>query len=405
MSGRADHGYRQIQGDSMTFAPKKATFLVLLALSTASLASAQDPTKLPGVVSRADSSRTLRGVVLDTAGIIVPDAEVLIGELKKRMLSRADGTFSFSSMPKGTFEIRARKIGYAPQVKTIKISGDGGSMEPFELVPMARALPAVVTAVGRLGLSGVVADTSFAGLPGVQVRVVGSGLETLTDSDGTFYMPAHRGMHFVTVHKDGFRDRMVSVVIPDDSGRRITVSLVPGQTPVREQANILELQHRIARVTEPMVNLFSRERLKSMGVEWAYEAAVSGWIQGGKTGLPDFACYAMINGGPNIARLNSISIDEIESIEVYSGGDPFGDQKARAGQSRGSGTAPAVVGLRAPTAGARGKAAPSQRGGGVVAMGPQGVADSRPAMDINNAESINVANQGMNCPSVYVWTR
>jgi len=372
----------------------------------AGAAAGQNPTRLPEVVSKADAGRVLRGVVLDTNGMVVPEAEIIIGLLKRRVIGKADGTFIFTDMPKGTFEVRARKIGYGPQVKTIKISGDGGSMEPFELVPIARALPAVVTAAGRLGLSGVVADTSFAGLPGVDVHIAGSGLKALTDSNGAFYLPARAGSYFVGLHKDGYRDRVLSVVIPEDSGRKVTVSLVPGEMSVREQANLLELQHRVARVTEPFVNLYSRDRIKAMGIEFAYDVAVSGWVQGGNQGLPDFTCFALVNGGPRIARLNELSIDEIESIEVYAGGG-FEAQKAKAGQSRGSGTSKAVADARSggPAVGARAKETPSVRAMGVVASGPQGVADSRPAMDLGNAEDISKANQGKVCPSVYVWTR
>src|SRR4051812_29267341 len=232
----------------------------------AAAATAQDPTKLPAVVSKADSGRVLRGVVLDTNQMVVPEAEIVIGALKPRVIGKADGTFIFTDMPKGKCEVRARKIGYGPQLKIVKITGDGGSMEPFELVPIPRALPAVVSASSRLGLSGVVADTSFTGLPGVDVKVMGSGLLAQSDSSGAFWLPAKPGSHFVTFHRDGFRDRVVSVDIPGDTGRRITVSLVPGSPSVREGANILELQHRITRVTEPFVNLYSRERLKSMGI-------------------------------------------------------------------------------------------------------------------------------------------
>src|SRR5207247_2057550 len=105
-------------------------------------------------------------VVRDTMDLQLEGVEITIPALKKRVLTKPDGSFILTDLPKGKYEIRARKIGYGPQVREVKINNDSSSMKPFELVPIPRALPAVVTSSARLGLSGVVADTAFAGLPG-----------------------------------------------------------------------------------------------------------------------------------------------------------------------------------------------------------------------------------------------
>src|SRR5207249_9922151 len=114
-------------------------------------AAAQDPVRLPEVKITAQGSRSIVGIVTDTSGIPVEGADVTIPSLQRRVVSRSDGSFVFDSVPKGKYDIRARKLGYGPQVKEIKIDTTGGRLDNFELVPIDHLLPAVVARVGRLG--------------------------------------------------------------------------------------------------------------------------------------------------------------------------------------------------------------------------------------------------------------
>jgi hypothetical protein len=95
------------------------------ALSTLALASgaaaAQEPTRLPAVVVNAaperPGPRKVAGVVRDTAAVALDSVEVSITSLQRRVFSKADGTFLFTDVGPGKYEVRARKLGYGPQIR------------------------------------------------------------------------------------------------------------------------------------------------------------------------------------------------------------------------------------------------------------------------------------------------
>src|SRR2546430_5065950 len=125
----------------------------------------------------------------------------------------------------------------------------------------------MTTTSSRLGLSGVVADTSFNALPGALVRVMGEEFVTHADSTGSFYMPVKSGSYMVAITRDGYRDRVVSVTIPDDIGRRITAYLQPSSGPVsvREAWNLPDLNARLAWRQQTSPFFFTPEELAKQG--------------------------------------------------------------------------------------------------------------------------------------------
>jgi len=357
-------------------------WLAAAAIGLASRAAAQNPVRLPEVVIKADPGpKAMTGVVRDTLGFLLEGVDITIPQLQRRATTRANGTFRFDDLPRGTHEVRARKIGYGPQVINIKVDSLGGTGD-FELVPIPRSLPAVITSASRLGLSGVVADTAFQTLPGVEVNVVGAtGMKTVTDSMGRFYLPVHSGDYLVAISKPQFKDKVVSVSIPSDSGRQVRVSLMPGPAVKSpgESTILPDLNDRMTRLTMKYIHLFTRERMEKMGIDWISNINTAGWVQNGGRGLPSPDCYVLVDGGPKIERVDRLTIDEIESVEVYGSGGVVGYQKSQ-----------------------------PKRGGGGVVVGKKGIADSRPTMDMAHSRFLRLvgqANYGKACPLTFVWTR
>lgn len=310
------------------------------------------------------------GVVRDTAGNRIPGAEIIIPGYARKLYSNAEGIFRFEDVPRGKHKMRARKIGYAPQIREFKLGDEGGVAE-FELVPMPRALPAIVSSADRLGISGVVGDTAFQAVPEASVRLLGNGKEASTDSLSGFYLPAEPGKYMVRITKRGFIDKLVSVTVPTDSGRRITAWLQPRTLPipVREAHNIDDLQTRIA-WTKPSDHLYyTHEDLVKFGSEWVYDAVASAWSRFPMREQYSRDCMVVVNGGPSIANLAYLTVDEVESVEIYGNGSP------------GRGT-PETVGL-----GYRGE---------LVHTSP--VARS-------NRDRAAFENRTRTCPTVYVWLR
>ena len=346
--------------------------------------------KLPEVLIKADAGHRVRGVVKDTLEFTLEGAEITIAKLKRRVVSDVDGSFRFDSLPTGTFDVRARKIGYGPQILTIKVESESGKMADFALVPIARALPAVVTSAARLGLSGVVADTAFQSLAAAEVRVLPSSLSVETDSLGSFFLPVPAGKYMVTITKPQFRDRVVSVTIPPDSGRRITVSLQPfdGKRPVREAWNLPDLGTRLNFPNRRSSTfLYTREEMEKLGLQWASEAVGAAALQVDFSGTDenpgrglDPECYAIIDGGPTVARISAYTVDELESIEVY-------NKNAQVDMS------PVPMAIK---------------GMGLVRMGKAGLAVSRPSNALSEKSTRDLlasANRGRSCPIVYLWSR
>jgi hypothetical protein len=327
----------------------------------------QPPTRLPGMVVTATpmpGPKIMTGVVLDTTGTPIPGAEIIIPGVSKRLYSDANGVFRFDGVPRGKHTMRARKLGYAPQIREFAV-GDSGGVAEFELVPMARALPAVVSSVDRPGISGIVGDTAFDPLVASSIRVVGAGLHTETDSLGKFYLAARGGSHMVRIGKEGYLDKLVSVTYPADSGRRITVWLQPktADTPVREAHNLDDLQERLAWQKPQRRLIYTHEQLEKFGSEWVYDAVASAASRFNQREPYSRDCMVMVNGGPSIANLSHLTIDEVETVEIYG--------------------APSVPRL------------PSAR------PGPRGATGA----GMTNNDRAAIENGSRNCPTVYVWLR
>jgi hypothetical protein len=356
-----------------------ASTAVLLTIGLARLAVAQDPppTRLPGMTSTATplpGAKIMVGVVRDTSGFPIPGAEVIIPGIARRLIANDEGIFRFEGVPKGKHTMRARKIGYAPQIREFVVDTAGGIAE-FELVPVAKALPAMVTSVDRLGISGIVGDTAYQSVAAATVRLLANGKETTTDSVGGFYLPAGPGKYVVSIKKPGYLDKIVSVTVPKDSGRRIMAWLQPriAPVPVREAHNIDDLQSRMAWVKPADRLYYTHEDLVKFGSEWVYDAVQSAWSRNFPPPKEAYSrdCMVVVNGGPAITNLAHLTVDEVESLEIYVNGS-------------------------------------SQRGTpGRMSLGRRGrpVAARTPA-NYSNLDRYSIENGARTCPkAVYVWLR
>ena len=79
------------------------------------------------------------------------------------------------------------------------------------------------------------------------IRVVGHRQQTRTDSLGQFLLDVDAGSYLVSVGREGYANRLVSVIVPEDSGKRLTVFLSPARpVPVREAHNFDDLVQRMS---------------------------------------------------------------------------------------------------------------------------------------------------------------
>lgn len=347
-------------------------------------ASAQDPARLPAVVVNAapdlPGPRKLVGVVRDTTGVPIDSVEVSIASLERRTFTKIDGSFLFNDIKPGKYQVRARRIGYAVQTREMVVADSGGT-GAFALVPLPYVLRPVVTSASRGGLSGVVGDTAFTALVGANVLLLGKAASTKTDSLGQFYIPVPAGSYLVRVTQPGFADRLVSVIVPEDSGQRIRVTLAPPTRPLtlREFHNFDDLSSRLNWRSRANTRVYTRAELLRMKIEWIYDAVMIGYheIHSGAPGSLDRDCVAMVNGGPAYTEIGKLTVDDVETVEIYGGAT--------------TGSMPVSNGRRPP------RPVPGQP----IRRAPL----TFDPVPLSNTDQAGWANFTKTCTTVYVWLR
>jgi hypothetical protein len=110
------------------------------------------PRQLDPVVVRAEEDKrakanaSLLGIVLDTNGTAIPEAEVQLVGADVAGTTRANGGFLFKPLGVGTYVVRVRKLGYAPSTVTIQLVPNDDHEIVVYMRPLAQSLePFVVT--------------------------------------------------------------------------------------------------------------------------------------------------------------------------------------------------------------------------------------------------------------------
>lgn len=303
---------------------RAAMAAALVGIGFANPVLAQDPVTLPEMIVKAKidmpGAKKIVGIVVDTAGVPIGGAEVTIPGIPKRLYSQGDGTFRFDGIPKGEYSMRARKLGYAPQVRKFEVDSLG-AVATFALLPITRELPPMLTTAGQKGISGHVEDINYASLPGATVKVLGQGLTAKTDQGGDFFLPAEPGRYMLSIERDSFATKLVGVVVPKDSGRYINAWLMgTGRVVAKEHHwNIPELGERQGWMRPKERVLFTREDLERLKIEWIADAVATTEQKFNQKEPYSRDCMVLVNGGPSFADLSTLTIDDVESVEVYAG--------------------------------------------------------------------------------------
>jgi len=278
------------------------------------------------------------GVVSDTTGAPLEGADVVLAG-KHRASTGPDGRFRFDSVVAGRLAIAARRLGFRPLTRVITVP-DSGAIVLVSLVPLPNRLPPVVTSASRGGLSGVVADTAFKLLHGVEIYAVGSGKRASTDSAGEFYVDLKPGQYMVAVSRDGFATRTLSITVPRDSGRRVQIQLRGADRAMaRRDANALKsLQARLIRRSAVWSKVFTAEDIEASGTksirQLAAFAAVARVDDSCPALLPAYADMERLEGSlAGSVPLWAIDPKDVEFMEVYatSGTQRYTQKSLRSG--------------------------------------------------------------------------
>ena len=211
--------------------------VALIALLVSRGAHAQTPAT-PGA--------SLSGVVRDLAGMPLSDVDVTLVDESFATRTDSAGRFVLYAVPVGAHTTLFRRIGYRSVEYRWNAQADRGLQIAVTMTPVPRALDRVVVEApgatrrrGTSSIAGTVADSLNRGIPGADVRLLGSGLSTITDVNGTFdFQSLAAGAYIVRARRSGYTSGNYVMQIADDDARGITLKLygVPQKTGARDTA-------------------------------------------------------------------------------------------------------------------------------------------------------------------------
>jgi TonB-linked SusC/RagA family outer membrane protein len=93
----------------------------------------------------ADSGRVTGRVIDSESHQPLGQAVISVARRGGQTTTGADGRYALRGLAAGTYEITARRLGYAPETRTLTVAGDSSISADFALVPMPTTLTEVVT--------------------------------------------------------------------------------------------------------------------------------------------------------------------------------------------------------------------------------------------------------------------
>jgi iron complex outermembrane receptor protein len=128
----------------MSFLNPRFSLLMGLALAPTALFAQTNPAVAPRVRTAAPP---LTGRITDAAtGEGLPGANIIFDDLKQGTAAGPDGSFSFSSLPRGRFTVQVRSLGYNTVTQTV----DTGNGQPLDF-----KLTVAATEIGQVVVTGV----------------------------------------------------------------------------------------------------------------------------------------------------------------------------------------------------------------------------------------------------------
>lgn len=270
--------------------------------------------------------RTLIGIVTDTLGAAMANADVSIPKLARSVRSGADGAFRFDDVDPGTYAVNARSVGYISPNARVDVGGNGGSVHLI-MIRFGTIMPSVVTTAARNGLSGVVGDTAHKPLWNVKVTIMGASGKAETDSTGSFFIPLGPGTYMLRLERSGYARQVVGVTVPKDQGRNVAAWMAPqaGNSNATQATRLFELNQRLIRMSPTSSKFFSRDDLVKLGLT-DLSSLAHRWAEGVITG----GCEVSINGdGREKVPLTALFTLDVEFVELYQRSSDFGSGQTR----------------------------------------------------------------------------
>lgn len=186
---------------------------------------------VPQAVCRAQFSASLTGVVRDVTG--APLADVSVSLLGETTVTRSDtaGRFTLRDIAPGGHTTLFRRLGYRSVEYRWTARANAGLEIAVAMTPLPQQLGRVVVEAsgasrrrGTSSIAGSVTDSAGRPVSGADVRLLGSGLSTVTDSSGQFdFRQLAAGSYIVRARRRGLLSGTYVMQIGEDDNRGITL--------------------------------------------------------------------------------------------------------------------------------------------------------------------------------------
>jgi TonB-linked SusC/RagA family outer membrane protein len=127
----------------------------------------------PAGIARAQATGTIRGTVTDSTNRRgVPGVQVTIAGTTRGVVTNDNGVYTLTAVPAGAATVRAQRLGYSSQSRSVTVTAGESVTADFELHPVATVLSTVVSVgygtASRQDVSSAIASvdsTAFANTP------------------------------------------------------------------------------------------------------------------------------------------------------------------------------------------------------------------------------------------------
>jgi hypothetical protein len=175
----------------------------------------------------------LAGVVRDTTGAPLRDAEIVLPFVGKSVRTDSAGAFAVLSVAPGAHDVLFRRIGFTSvQFTWTGIEGQRTNVS-ITLLPLPNTLDPVRVwanesrSLGsRSTISGIVVDSAGVPVAGADVQLIGAGRSTASANDGTFeFRHVPPGTLTLRVRRLGYTPAALMVELGDDDQRAVSLRI------------------------------------------------------------------------------------------------------------------------------------------------------------------------------------
>ncbi len=292
-----------------------------LSLTTATIVAAQN----------AQVTRVIKGAItsaVDNAPLSGATVELSSARFTRRLRTDDGGQFRFGSIPAGSYRLNVLRLGYAPLTRQVAVADDDAELR-ITLEPDARALGAIVTKAnvtaifGGIGAAGLSRNASgergLAAVPGARVQVLGSGVETETDSVGRFFLEVGKpGRYLVRATSPGLVPQVYPVDVPKNKAVDASRLLDSARVEQAERPEYLwkEMDKRLGLRSFNTAVVTGDEVREYGGTLYTALQRSSGVTSRGLR-LTGAECVFVDGIHRPFFKLDAIRPEEVEAIEVY----------------------------------------------------------------------------------------